>query len=101
MEKAESFDNSPYLVASKTTKSLHRHGEGVTVMQGTWLPGDVFLLATDAISQWLLAQHEAGRPQWALMRALGQTTFVPLVEKLRELGALHNDDSTLLRVEVA
>jgi len=101
MDCASSFNNSPFLVASKTTRSLRRGADGVTIMQGTWMPGDAFYLATDAISQWLLARHEAGDPRWPMLRALGPKTFLELVDELREQGELHNDDTTILRVEVA
>lgn len=99
--KAEQFNNSPYLLASKATQHIRRGDEQMTIISGRWQPGDTFLLASDAISQWLLAEHEAGRPPWSMLRALGPQTFARFVEKLRAGGALHNDDTTLMRIEVA
>ena len=74
------------------------------------MPSDVFYLLTDALAEWSLAEHEAGRPPWSLFRSLGedgesgskgQESFKTLVAKLRENGGLHNDDTTLLRIEVS
>ena len=101
LNKSEQFDNSPVLIATKTTKRLRRLNPHVRIMSGKWQPGDAFYLATDALAQWLLARHEAQRPAWALLRAVGDYTFPRLVDQLRTDKVLHNDDTTLLRVEVA
>lgn len=99
--KSEQFNNSPFLLASKSPQFIRRSDEYVSLVAGRWQPGDTFFLASDAISHWLLAEHEAGRPPWSMLRALGPETFRLFVEKLRTAGVLHNDDSTLMRVEVA
>lgn len=101
LDTAEAFNNNPFLLASKQPQRIRRCEDYVSLLSGTWQPGDAFYLATDALSQWLLAEHEAKRPAWPLLRALGSETFERLVGKLRESDALHNDDTTLLRVEVA
>ncbi len=101
MKTSAAFNNSPFLLASKQNQVLRRSADFVTVLAGTWRPGDAFYLATDALSQFLLAEQEAERPPWAVLRALGSRTFTSLVAKLRAGNAIKNDDTTLLRVEVA
>jgi hypothetical protein len=82
------------------------------VVSGDWQPRDAFYLPTDALAQWMLAEHEAGRPPWPLFRSLRHAddhcgngaeprSFETVVADLRENSGLHNDDTTLLRVEVA
>jgi hypothetical protein len=102
---SDQFDNTPTLLSSKSPLPIRRGAADVNVLSGDWQPGDNFYLATDALAQWLLAIQEAGRPPWVNLGELcaeGDTeTFNRLVAELRELGDLHNDDTTLLRVEVA
>ena len=66
-------------------------------------------LAGDAT---VLAELEAGRSPWPMFRGLrhtdddcggdaGHRSFQSVIAELRQKGGLHNDDTTLLRVEVA
>ena len=52
-----------------------------------------------------MVELEAGRSPWRTLRALERNKrsrkFARLVADLRAKQALHNDDTTLLRVEVA
>jgi hypothetical protein len=101
---SDQFDNNPALLSSRLPQRIQRGADHINVLSGAWQPGDAFYLATDALAQWLLAIQEAGRPPWVklgeLCAANDEPTFVRLVEELRGLGDLHNDDTTLLRVEV-
>ncbi len=102
--KSELFDNSPYLIASKAKDLIRRSVHQVSLMKGVWEPGDIFYLATDAMAQWLLAELEAGRPPWEYLRDLcadeDATLYPRLIDELRTSHGLHNDDTTLLQVEV-
>ncbi len=104
VEKSELFDNSPFLIASKAKEPIRRSAENVSLMNGDWEPGDTFYLATDAMAQWLLAELEAGRPPWEYLRDLcadeDATLYPRLIDELRTSHGLHNDDTTLLQVEV-
>ena len=60
--------------------------------------GDTVLLATDALSKWLLLRAEAGQPVWGTILGLaGQEEFETLVGQARReaLHPLENDDVTL------
>ncbi len=109
---SDGFDNSPYLISTDASASFGLEASRLTVASGEWQPRDAFYLATDALAQWALAEHEAGRHPWHLFRGLNHTgepgrsgagsrSFEEVVAELRENSGLHNDDTTLLRVEVA
>ena len=104
IDRAEHFNNSPVLISSKSREPFRRHAGHVAMMHGDWEPGDVFYLATDAMAQWLLSEMEAGRPPWGPLRDLcadeDETLYSRLVGELRANQGLHNDDTTLLQVEV-
>jgi hypothetical protein len=68
---------------------------------GTWLPGDHFLLMTDALAEWFLRQCEAGSPVEATAHILlpdDQNAFASRIEELRESQGLRDDDVTLLHL---
>jgi hypothetical protein len=56
------------------------------------------------VAQWVLAEHEHGRPPWELLHELGDdgaaAPFDLIVRRLRSEHGMKNDDTTLLRVEV-
>ena len=110
--KSDEFDNTPHLISTDTSISFGLVESQVTVFSGEWQPRDSFYLLTDALAQWTLAEHEAGRSPWPMFRGLRHADdqrdgngehrcFQTVVKELREKGGLHNDDTTLLRVEVA
>ena len=110
MSRSDEFNNHPHLISTDPATTFGLDESQITVVSGEWQPRDVFYLLTDALAEWTLAKHEAGRPPWSLFRSLGedgdssgagQRSFEALVANLRENGGLHNDDTTLLRVEVA
>lgn len=99
LERAEEFGSSPFLLGSLARRdddpSAHvRVAEGV-------VPGDgLLLLASDALSAWLLRREEQGRPAWEAVSPLGiqdAADFEALVADAREDGC-RNDDMTLVRV---
>ncbi|MHC4077628.1 MAG: PP2C family serine/threonine-protein phosphatase [Planctomycetota bacterium] len=102
--RSADFDNSPFLLSTKCPAPIPRGAPHVHVMSGTWQPKDAFYLASDALAQWVLAEEEAGRPPWKTLCELGTKAqvqpFDSLVDGLRSANQLHNDDTTLLRLEV-
>ncbi len=104
LSRSDEFDNSPFLLGSKSAQSIGRNAPHVSVHAGTWSRDDRFYLATDAMAQWLLLRDEAGLPPWTMLRELGEADTLPfdeLVDRMRLEHDLHNDDTTLLRVEVS
>lgn len=101
--KSDQFDNAPFLLGSKSKETLRRSADHVSIHSGTWAGDDRFYLATDALSQWLLLRHEAGLAPWEMLRELGADDTRPFEDLIAEMRCehdLHNDDTTLLRLEV-
>jgi serine/threonine protein phosphatase PrpC len=110
MSTSDEFNNHPHLISTDPATGFGMNASRPTVISGEWQPNDEFYLVTDALAEWALGKHEAGRPPWTLFRRLGenggsngvgQGRFEDLVSKLREKDGLHNDDTTLLRVELS
>jgi hypothetical protein len=55
---SESFSSHPALLSSLPAR-LHDMDSVVAQTSGEWWPGDAFLLATDALAQWLMKGDEA------------------------------------------
>ncbi len=100
LSSSEEFGNNPFLLSTACPSPLSRDDAFVSIFSGTWEPGDAFYLATDAMARWLLSEEESSRPPWGFLRDLGPPLFEPIVEILRGTERLHNDDTTVLRVEV-
>jgi hypothetical protein len=100
IKHAADFDSRPALIGSRRLTAAGRCRR--LRARGSWRPGDVFLLATDALAQWLLQDREAGGVAWVgLQRIEDSQAFAALVAHLRRRGQLRNDDTTLMRVETA
>ncbi len=104
------FNNHPHLVSTDGSRGFGLQPSHIKEASGHWQTNDIFYLLTDALAEWALSAQEAGRPPWSQFRRLGrfgrtqqagQRAFNKLVNKLRLFGGLHNDDTTLLRIEVA
>lgn len=101
VEAADDFGNAPPLAAS-SGQDRDLAASHTTLARGTWLLGDRFYLATDAMAVWFLRQSEHGRKPWDLLRALDYATpreWATWVERERASGELPNDDVTLVRIE--
>jgi serine/threonine protein phosphatase PrpC len=71
-------------------------------IEGVCEQGDIFLLATDALSQWLLTEYEQQSTLWQEIFTLDNSEeFIAFVEKLRREKSIKNDDITGLIVPIA
>lgn len=96
------FGSAPKLVPSKAddVDAVAAHFEE---REGEWESGDLFVLATDALSAWFLAEVEGGHRPWEQLlgfAARGQAAFAEWANGLRSQGRLRNDDVTVIRIEV-
>lgn len=65
------------------------------------LAGDAFVLATDAVAQYLLSCCERGeQPDWERYSTMSNEEWKAEIEQLRDQQRIENDDSTLLFVRV-
>jgi hypothetical protein len=100
LKKSADFGNQPHLIGSLASPppALER-------ASGSLVVGDQLFMMTDALAHWFLRTNERrGRP-WEvvadlLMAEQPQEDFAALVEGLREGGALHNDDVTLIAIAI-
>ncbi len=106
VEGADGFGTTPALLATRPehNRALLEAGELQTT-GGACQPGDLFLLATDALAEWLyrLPDLENARndlPDWQTLSGLLEEDFVAVVEQLRARSAIRNDDVTLLVMRV-
>jgi hypothetical protein len=106
MRSSADFSNQPALLSSGGTDAavLGRH---LRIETGDLAPGDTCFLATDALSAWFLRMAETGEAKdepWRPLRELDdgrQDEFGQLIGKLRDDGAIRDDDTTLVRVGLA
>jgi len=97
LTKSTDFSNRPPLLSSQRDADLDSLFPSVRYEEGTYQEGDVMLMATDALSQWLLWQKEQGKSKWVeLLSIKDQESFTRFVNKQREDGAMEEDDTTLV-----
>lgn len=98
---AAQFDNAPALVCSNPANNQQLQPQ---FLAGQCGPGDLFILASDALSAWILREWESGRKPWRSLLALNSDSDLERrewVDELRSKGSIRNDDTTLLLIEVA
>ncbi|MDX2253940.1 MAG: protein phosphatase 2C domain-containing protein [Pseudanabaenaceae cyanobacterium bins.39] len=91
------FNNTPALLGT------HRNTnpDYFLKVQGKAQVGDRFYLATDAISCWIWRQIEDQQDPWVHLEQLNsQIQFADWITDLRDRGAIVNDDTTLLCIEM-
>jgi hypothetical protein len=93
---SSAFGSSPYLIGSmpSANRELKEHIHSAC---GRWLPGDRFLLMTDAVARCFLCAREERHS----LRLPDAAKFPDWVESLRRQGRMRNDDVTVLVVDVA
>jgi hypothetical protein len=65
---------------------------------GELAPGDILLLATDALAQWGLAHETASPSSWATLTSCTAESLAELVRAARADGSMVDDDVTLARI---
>ena len=104
VQNASAFDSAPPLLSTRLQhdKSLLGAG-GLRHYDGTCQVGDLFLLATDAMAQWLygLAELEDLKLGWESVSMLIEEDFEALIKELRTQSIIRNDDVTLLVLRIA
>lgn len=96
VERADDFGNSPVLISSASQHNRTLAGS-IRHICGGWERGDTFLLMTDALACWYLRCVEEGRAPSIPGR---RPSFRTWLARMRESGAIRNDDTTVMRVEM-
>jgi len=103
MHDADAFSYHPPLLSSRgADDALVR--KYVTSCVGDWEHDDTFYVVTDALAAWFLrSAGEGGRP-WEPLRDLNtsdfEVDFETWVNQRRDQGDMHDDDTTLVRVDL-
>jgi Protein phosphatase 2C len=100
LERSESFNSAPVLVASDS--SLHENSmQSVVTGSGTCENGDVLLLMSDGVASWCLQRFE--NRDLDVDQFLGTKTDAQLQEFFdteRMAGRIRNDDLAIVRIEI-
>lgn len=97
IQRSEDFDSFPSLI--HTSRGLPIAEHALRFLEGEYQAEDLFLLATDAISAWLLREHESESPAWEqLLELHDDQDLIRLVHDLLAQKKMRNDDVTLLIV---
>ncbi len=104
LARSSDFGNQPALLGSRG-RVADTPPQGIRHARGNGRPGDRILLATDALSEWLLRRNEQEqRPADDIARLLAesapQDAFTGWVEERRDRQGLRNDDVTLVVIDL-
>jgi hypothetical protein len=95
--QAADFGTAPALLSTRPEYN-RRSLEELETREGVCRPGDLFVLATDALAAWFLERVESDERPWQRLTRLSEGRYARLVEHLRRGKAMRNDDVTLLLV---
>lgn len=94
LTRSHRFDDRPALLTSETGKPRVSFPP-VVRYEAPYEPEDRFLLMTDALSAWFLAEFEARRKPWNDLPVEGEA-LTRWLKNLRDKGRMKNDDVTLV-----
>jgi hypothetical protein len=103
MQDANAFSHQPPLLSSRggDDSVVSRH---VALHSGAWQHDDSFYVVTDALAAWFLRSAHAGGRPWVPLRDLNTSDFdldfEAWVNTRRDEGSMHDDDTTLVRVDL-
>ena len=99
IERTEDFAADPVVLGSV---NLNRdHLLEFKSAQGSCCPGDLLVLATDAVAQWILSEVEAGNPPtWNDFWTMTEMEWRDGLDRLRTEGAMRYDDATLVVLRI-
>lgn len=89
------FDERPELLVSRPGQTPDLRFDEFLLRQG-----DMVVAATDALAEMLRDGHNAGNQVWKHVQGLDPQSFAGWIDEQRTSGDLHNDDVTLLRIQL-
>lgn len=105
LNKLESFPIKNYQEFTTVTDCFHSSPEykysELKYKEGIYEEDDVFLLATDALSQWILSDSVQSSRDWEkLINLSSQEEFASFVENVRSSNLIRNDDTSLAIIKI-
>ena len=99
MEESGQFNSTPPLVCSNPANNGNVWSH-VRQLRGECLPGDLIILASDALAAWMLQEHESGGRPWETLLSLdSEKRWREWVQTMRGERAMRNDDTTMITVK--
>lgn len=105
IKTAEDFGNNPLLISSEPSKNK---SDGPLFLEEVLIlkPGDIVVLGTDAISQWILKEVEIGSNPINTLKELLNNDDQPVLllnwlGEQRETHSIKNDDTTIILIQVS
>ena len=95
LTEPEQFGVNPALLCSRQTDRTDR----AHVFHSRVEPGDVLLVCTDALSEFLM-RRRGDTAMWSALASLGHEGFAQLCRDVRRRRLIKNDDITMLRIVV-
>ncbi len=100
LEESSQFNSTPALICSNRANN-GAAWSCVSHLEGECMPGDVILLASDALASWALREHEAGGKPWETLLLLdSEEQWTEWVRVKRQERQMRNDDTTMVTVKV-
>lgn len=104
INKSEDFGNTPFLLASNNKYQIDLNAN-VKYTQGVLNKNDILILATDALSAWILKDIEKDGKPWKLLDSIlsskrGEMHFNRWVKRKIQDKEIKNDDVTLLLITI-
>jgi hypothetical protein len=98
------FKNTPILIPSKSERMESIKGK-IQTSRGSLIMGDQLILASDAISSWIMRRSQTDRLEFLKMirsikNAKNESGFSYWINGLRKSGELKNDDTSLILIEL-
>jgi serine/threonine protein phosphatase PrpC len=103
VKSSKDFCNTPDLIA--TNRIYQRNIDKVQRLNGELNRGDILLLATDALSEWILKQVENNKNPWKHLdnllnkRKYREKEFEKWANETRDKKEIKNDDITLIIIK--
>jgi len=103
IQEEEAFSFSPSLLSSRGGENdvIRRH---IGLTGGAWDHEDSFYIVTDALAAWFLRIARNGGHPWEPLRDMNTVDFdldfESWVNAQRDAGDMHDDDTTLVRVDL-
>lgn len=96
IDECEEFGTRPYLI--NTQSGVSGDQASVAIWGANIQENDLIILATDALSAWLLCRYRDGERPWETILGLEQNdaTFREWIENLRDEKEIRNDDVALV-----
>ncbi|PKN97955.1 MAG: hypothetical protein CVU42_13615 [Chloroflexi bacterium HGW-Chloroflexi-4] len=96
--QAKEFSNTPELVSTNLAYTRTMAGS----ISGKWQRGDHFLIATDALSEWMIRNLESGSLTWPLVseNLTSLVRYQTWIRYLRRQALIKNDDTSLICLTV-